>query len=152
VLAALERHGAATLLDLRRDFPKLAPSAVLRVFDALGRRGLVKRRGPAARVYLGGVLFWPATAADESPDEDEIDWGKPLPEPARTALRRQIHVMTALALIRVSAEELAGAGRNPSAAERSLKRIDEACDSIGGDATWLGAALGVPRDLDRVAI
>jgi DNA-binding MarR family transcriptional regulator len=58
VLAALERRGTCVLPDLRADFPHLAPSVVLRVIDALQRKGLVSRAGNAWHVYLGGVMFW----------------------------------------------------------------------------------------------
>lgn len=57
VLAALDRRGECSLWDLREDFPQLAPSTVERVFSALERRGLAEREGPAAEVFVGGVIF-----------------------------------------------------------------------------------------------
>lgn len=43
--------------DLWEDFPDLAPSATVRVVDALESRGLVTRSGDPSRIYLGGVEF-----------------------------------------------------------------------------------------------
>lgn len=57
VLDAVRHRQPATLIDLRQDFPELAPSTVLRVLDALGRRGLVRRSGHPSRIYVGGVRF-----------------------------------------------------------------------------------------------
>lgn len=72
VLAALERRGEATLLDLRGDFPDLAPSVVARVLDVLVDRGLVRRTGDPGQIYLGGVFFWAASRTP--PDTDaELD-------------------------------------------------------------------------------
>lgn len=83
ILAALDRLGDATRLDLRAELPHLAPSEVRRVLGSLERRGLVVSEGDEERVYLGGVVF----SAAEGPLEDEEDY-EPLAEPARTALRR----------------------------------------------------------------
>jgi DNA-binding MarR family transcriptional regulator len=57
VLAAVERRGECTLLDLRCDFPDLAPSMVWRVVESLAGRGLVNRAGDFERAYLGDVTF-----------------------------------------------------------------------------------------------
>jgi hypothetical protein len=54
VLAALERTNAAcTLPEVSAQFPHLAPSAVLRVLDALERRGRVTSTGNRFWVYIG---------------------------------------------------------------------------------------------------
>jgi hypothetical protein len=81
VLAAVERHGAATVPDLRDDFPGLAPSTVARVLGVLVERGLVRRSGDPALVYLGGVEFHPVRR-EEGDDElaalvaDLVDGGE----------------------------------------------------------------------------
>lgn len=65
------RHRASadiTLLDLRDDFPELAPSEVARVIESLARRGLVSRVGDFERVYLGGVTFSPGKLGEGSYD------------------------------------------------------------------------------------
>lgn len=68
VLAAIERRRTSTLLDLRDDFPELAPSEVARVIESLARRGLVSRVGDFERVYLGGVTFSPGKLGEGSYD------------------------------------------------------------------------------------
>jgi hypothetical protein len=45
------------MFELWAEFPQLAPSAILRVLDALAARGLVSAEGDPERVYLGGVTF-----------------------------------------------------------------------------------------------
>jgi hypothetical protein len=57
VLESLERRVDATLLDLRDDFPTLAPSAVRRVLESLTKRGLAWWTGNQEHVYLGGVTY-----------------------------------------------------------------------------------------------
>ena len=58
VLAAVERLGQPTMLELRAEMSALAPSAIARVLDALERRALVDGAGDEALIYLGGVRFW----------------------------------------------------------------------------------------------
>ena len=58
VLAAVERLGQPTRLELRAEMSALAPSAIARVLDALERRGLVDGAGDEALIYLGDVRFW----------------------------------------------------------------------------------------------
>lgn len=60
ILAAIERRGCATLVELRDDFPELAPSVVASVLEALVRRQLVRASGDPSLVYVGGVQFRPA--------------------------------------------------------------------------------------------
>ncbi len=66
VLAAIERRGPCTLLDLREDFPRLAPSTVRRVIDALTAKGLVHQIGDFEYVYLGGVTFLAAARGQDA--------------------------------------------------------------------------------------
>ena len=68
VLAAVERRGRATLLDLRDDFPKLPPSTVARVMEVLTDRGLVRASGDPSLIYVGGVEFV-ATRRSEPPSD-----------------------------------------------------------------------------------
>ncbi len=58
VLAALERLGRPTMLDLREEFPELAPSAVHAVIEALRKKGLADASGDERQRYLGGVRYW----------------------------------------------------------------------------------------------
>jgi hypothetical protein len=58
VLAAVERIGDPTLLDLSPEFPDLAPSALARVLDALEQSGRTTRAGDPGQIYAGGVRFW----------------------------------------------------------------------------------------------
>ncbi len=57
VLAALERHEAATVLELWEELPGLVPSDIVRVLEALEGRELVQSEGDRERVYVGGVTF-----------------------------------------------------------------------------------------------
>jgi DNA-binding IclR family transcriptional regulator len=53
VLAAVERLGESTLPQIKAQFAGLNASDVLRVLDALIRRGLVEWCGDPHLVYLG---------------------------------------------------------------------------------------------------
>ena len=68
VLAAVERLGEPTMLDLSPQFAELAPSALARVLDALERDGLIARAGDPGQIYLGGVRFWSVAHRPDKPD------------------------------------------------------------------------------------
>jgi hypothetical protein len=53
VLAALERTGRTTLLELSKQFPGQLPSEVWRVVQALVRRGLAATEGDPRWIYAG---------------------------------------------------------------------------------------------------
>jgi hypothetical protein len=53
VLAALERTGRTTLLELSERLPNQKPSEVWRVAEALARRGLVSTEGDPRWIYAG---------------------------------------------------------------------------------------------------
>ena len=67
VLAAVERLGRPTMLDLRDEFPGLAPSAVHSVLEALRKKGLVDSSGDPSQRYLGGVKYWSTAISPKEP-------------------------------------------------------------------------------------
>lgn len=68
VLAAVERLGRPSILELHDEFPALAPSAVARVLASLERKGLVARAGDPDQIYLGGVRWWSTALAPSALD------------------------------------------------------------------------------------
>jgi hypothetical protein len=68
VLAAVERIGRPSMLDLWGEIPGLAPSAIKRVLDSLQKKGLVARAGDPDQVYLGGVRWWSTAIAPTQRD------------------------------------------------------------------------------------
>ena len=72
VLAAIERRGRATLLDLRDDFPDIAPSTVARVTDVLRGRELIRGFGDPSLIYAGGVEFVATRRAEPPSDLDAV--------------------------------------------------------------------------------
>lgn len=84
VLAALERLGRATLLDLSGQFPELSSSALGSVLEALERRGLVASAGDPGLIYVGGVEWWARSRSHPEPTDsvrslaDALSDGSPL--------------------------------------------------------------------------
>ena len=67
MLAAVERLGRPTMLDLHGELPQLAPSAVAKVLASLEGKGLVARAGDPDQIYLGGVRWWSTAINPDSP-------------------------------------------------------------------------------------
>ena len=63
VLAAVERLGRPTMLELHDEFPGIAPSAIYKVLESLEGKGLVDSSGNPDQVYMGGVHFWSTALA-----------------------------------------------------------------------------------------
>jgi hypothetical protein len=68
VLAAVERLGDPTMLDLSPQFQELPPSALARVLEVLERDGLIARAGDPGQIYVGGVRFWSVAHRPDHPD------------------------------------------------------------------------------------
>jgi len=63
VLAAIERRGSATLLELwTYEFPRLPQSVLARVAERMVERGHLVAEGNSHFIYTGGVRFWPKKA------------------------------------------------------------------------------------------
>lgn len=69
VLAAVERLGRPSMIDLRPEFLTLPPSAVKSVLDSLEKKGLVEHAGDPDQVYLGGVRWWSTAITPTSRSE-----------------------------------------------------------------------------------
>lgn len=159
-------------MDLRDDFPDLAPSGVRRILAALERRDLVWSEGDQDRVYLGDVTYYALVSrADRAEDdEDEIDWEIPLPEPAWSALLHYSVVMTSTALIKTAVEVLAdragveeeelaaerrssneALGPRPGSTRSILGQVKDAIGDVENRAAWFRTVLGVPLDYDDSA-
>lgn len=127
VLAALERLGRATMIDLSSELA-LMPSAIARVLDALERRGLVARSGNPSMIYMGGVEFWPVTRSASSPGTDVIALMDELgaPDGLTTWLdpeRRALHLLMPLDAV---LGELTGADERFRAVRQRVLEITEA--------------------------
>jgi len=72
VLAAVERIGRPVMADLWKAFPDLDPSAIKRVLDALGRKGLVDHAGDETQAFVNGVHWW-STAITPTTYDDELE-------------------------------------------------------------------------------
>lgn len=72
MLAAVERLGRPTVPDLRRAFPHLEPSAIVRVLGALEARGLVEASGNPHWRYLGDPRVESGDGAPDIPDEEVV--------------------------------------------------------------------------------
>ena len=62
LLAAVERRGSATGLELWSDFPDLNQSTLVRVVDRLVALGRLRREGNPAGRFVGLVRYYPASS------------------------------------------------------------------------------------------
>jgi hypothetical protein len=70
VLAAVERLGRPVMADLWQEFPKLAPSTIKRVLDALENKGRVDHSGDDAQAFVNGVHWWSTALAPTEYGDD----------------------------------------------------------------------------------
>ena len=131
VLAAIERRGRATLLDLRDDFPDIPPSTVARVTDVLRGRDLVRAFGDPSLIYVGGVEFVATRRTDAPSDLDEV-----------------VEVLTAAGLIAFGDRD----GRHATALLPLSAVRDQLTETRSEDRAAWDALAGALEALDRRAL